>query len=76
MYMFMNVRATAPPMDSSLTEPLPRLIRFVDSIPGGYLSVLDPVQNILLVDRHQYSQLSESDRHRVDKTRELHMKLV
>lgn len=64
--------------DCGLTEPLPRLIRFVEAwelpqLPARYgestLATLDPDQNILRVNKEAYDQLGEFDQDRVLKSR-------
>jgi hypothetical protein len=64
--------------DCGLTEPLPRLIRFVEAwelpqLPARYgettMSTLDPIQNLLKVNKEMYEQLGDLDKDRVLKTR-------
>jgi hypothetical protein len=65
--------------DCGLTEPLPRLIRFVEAwelpqLPARYgestLAVLEPIQNLLKVNKEAYDQLDALDKDRVLKTRQ------
>jgi hypothetical protein len=68
------VRAT----NSTLTEPIPRLIRFVEGwelpqLPSRLgettLSMLDEENNLLFVNQEMYDKLDALDRDRVLKTR-------
>jgi hypothetical protein len=58
-------------METSLTKPIPRLIRFVPAlIAGGQrtLAVLDTQKNLLHVDRGLYDALTPYQQDRVIKT--------
>jgi hypothetical protein len=64
--------------NSSLTEPIPRLIRFVEAwelpqLPSRLgettLSMLDEENNLLLVNQEVYNKLDTLDKDRVLKTK-------
>lgn len=62
----------------SLTEPIPRLIRFVTryelpALPAAYgekvVALLHEESNLLLIDKATFDELAEPDRERVLRTR-------
>jgi hypothetical protein len=46
----------------------PRLIRYVDELPGGLLSVYDAEKNLLIINRPAYDKLSSADQHMLERT--------
>jgi len=58
-----------PELDYGLTEPIPRLIRFVDELPRGVAAQLDKDHNLLLVSRAVYDTLGPQSQGRVLKAR-------